>query len=106
MLAGDLGAVASAVFARGDAAIDALASYRLELFRPVQPMLADSADDVVEAIQTAGGGKVAIEWKLDGARIQVHKGGDRVAIYTRNLNDVTARLPEVVESVRALNADS
>ena len=105
MLAGDLGAVASAVFARGDAAIDALASYRLELFRPVQPMLADSADDVVEAIQTAGGGKVAIEWKLDGARVQVHKGGDRVAIYTRNLNDVTARLPEVVEVVRALSAD-
>ena len=105
MLAGDLGAVASAVCARGDAALAALASYRLELFRPVQPMLADSADDVVEAIQTAGGGKVAIEWKLDGARIQVHKGGDRVAIYTRNLNDVTARLPEVVEVVRALSAD-
>jgi DNA ligase-1 len=105
MLAGDLGAVASAVLSGGDAALDALASYRLELFRPVQPMLADSAGDVAEAIETAGGGRVAIEWKLDGARIQVHKGVDRVAIYTRNLNDVTARLPEVVEVVRALNAD-
>jgi len=105
MLAGDLGGVASAVLTRGDAALDALASYRLELFRPVQPMLADSADDVVEGMQTAGGGKVAIEWKLDGARIQVHRDDSRVAIYTRNLNDVTARLPEVVEVVRGLSAD-
>ena len=102
MLAGDLGSVAGAVLSEGDAALAALASYRLELFRPVQPMLADSADDVVEGMQTAGGGKVAIEWKLDGARIQVHRGGDRVAIYTRNLNDVTARLPEIVEFVQGL----
>jgi DNA ligase-1 len=104
MLAGDLGAVASAVLAQGTAALEALASYRLELFRPVQPMLADSADNVAEAMETAGGGMVAIEWKLDGARIQVHKDGDRVAIYTRNLNDVTARLPEVVNAVGAMDA--
>ena len=104
MLAGDLGSVASTVLSGGEAALATLASYRLELFRPVQPMLADSAEDVVEAIQTAGGGNVAIEWKLDGARIQVHRDGDRVAVYTRNLNDVTARLPEVVDAVRALNA--
>ena len=104
MLAGDLGSVAGAVIAGGDAALAALASYRLELFRPVQPMLADSADDVTEAIQTAGGGKVAVEWKLDGARVQVHRDTDRVAIYTRNLNDVTARLPEVVELVLSLSA--
>jgi DNA ligase-1 len=92
------------VIARGDAALSALASYRLELFRPVQPMLADSADDVTEAMQTAGGGSVAIEWKLDGARIQVHRENGRVAIYTRNLNEVTARLPEVVDAVRAFDA--
>jgi DNA ligase-1 len=104
MLAGDLGSVASAVCSEGDAALAALASYRLELFRPVQPMLADSADDVTEAMQTAGGGSVAIEWKLDGARIQVHRDNSRVAIYTRNLNDVTARLPEIVDAVRVLNA--
>ena len=104
MLAGDLGSVASAVLSEGEAALTALASYRLELFRPVQPMLADSADDVVEAMQTAGGGRVVIEWKLDGARIQVHRDDSRVAVYTRNLNDVTARLPEVVDTVRALNA--
>ncbi|HYC52892.1 MAG TPA: ATP-dependent DNA ligase [Gemmatimonadaceae bacterium] len=104
MLAGDLGAVAAAVCAGGDAALAALASYRLELFRPVQPMLADSADDVVEGMATAGGGEVAIEWKLDGARIQVHRAGDRVAIYTRNLNEVTPRLPEVTAVVLALDA--
>jgi DNA ligase 1 len=104
MLAGDLGAVAGAVCAGGDAALAALASYRLELFRPVQPMLADSADDIAEAMQVAGGSRVAIEWKLDGARIQVHRSGERVAIYTRNLNDVTERLPEVVEFVRMLNS--
>jgi DNA ligase 1 len=104
MLAGDLGSVASAVLAEGETALAALASYRLELFRPVQPMLADSADDVVEGMQTAGGGRVAIEWKLDGARIQVHRDDGRVAIYTRNLNDVTARLPEVVEAVLMLDA--
>ena len=103
MLAGDLGAVASAVMTQGDAALAALSAYKLELFRPVQPMLADSADDVAEAMQTAGGGKVAIEWKLDGARIQVHRDNERVAIYTRNLNDVTTRLPEVVEAVLALS---
>ena len=102
MLAGDLGSVAAAVISGGDAALSALASYRLELFRPVQPMLADSADDVAEGMQTAGGGPVAIEWKLDGARIQVHRGNERVAIYTRNLNEVTARLPEIVEVVQAL----
>jgi DNA ligase-1 len=104
MLAGDLGAVASAVCGGGEAALAALASYRLQLFRPVQPMLADSADDVTQAIETAGGGAVAVEWKLDGARIQAHRDGDRVAIYTRNLNDVTERLPEVVDAVRSCEA--
>src|SRR5262249_41326509 len=80
----------------------ALAEYQLQLFRPVQPMLADSAPTVDEAMSE--GGSFALEWKLDGARIQVHRHDDRVAIYTRNLNDVTERLPEVVEAVRALPA--
>jgi DNA ligase-1 len=106
MLAGDLGSVANAVFTQGEAALAALASYRLELFRPVQPMLADSADTVAEGMETAGGGRVAIEWKLDGARIQVHRDGDRVAVYTRNLNDVTARVPEVVETVLRMTTPS
>ena len=102
MLAGDIGAVARAVCSGGEAALDALSSYRLQLFRPVLPMLADSADDVAEALGVAG--EAVVEWKLDGARIQVHRSGDHVAVYTRNLNDVTARVPEVVEAVRGLEA--
>jgi DNA ligase-1 len=100
MMAGDLGTVAGAVLAPGGAT--ALDSYQLELFRPVQPMLADSAATVQEAF--TGDVPMAVEWKLDGARIQVHLRGDRVAVYTRNLNDVTERVPEVVDAVRALRA--
>ncbi|MEO8580065.1 MAG: ATP-dependent DNA ligase [Gemmatimonadales bacterium] len=100
MMAGDLGGVARAVLG-GDRAT-ALSQYQLELFRPVQPMLADSAPTVVDALTE--GVPVVMEWKLDGARIQVHREGDRVAVYTRNLNDVTAAVPEVVDAVRALPA--
>ena len=63
-------------------------------------MLAASAADVAEAL--AATGRASVEWKLDGARIQVHRAGDEVRVFTRNLNDVTARLPEVVEVVRTL----
>ena len=100
MLAGDLGTVATA--ALSDDREAALAAFQLELFRPVQPMLADSAPTVEEALQATG--PVALEWKLDGARIQVHRRDDRVAVYSRNLNDVTAAVPEVVDAVRALPA--
>jgi ATP-dependent DNA ligase I len=104
MLAGDLGAVA-AVCSGGESALNALAGYRLELFRPVQPMLAGSADNVEEAMSDAVSATgAALEWKLDGARIQVHRADDRVAVYTRNLNDVTSRVPEVVEAVRSFRA--
>jgi DNA ligase-1 len=102
MLAGDLGVVARAVCSGGEAALTALAGYRIELFRPVQPMLADSASDVAAALGMSGA--ATVEWKLDGARIQVHRADDRVAVYTRNLNDVTSRVPEVVEAVRGLAA--
>ena len=102
MLAGDLGVVARSVCIGGEAALAALADYRIELFRPVQPMLADSAADVEEALGISG--DATVEWKLDGARIQVHRAGDRVAVYTRNLNDVTSRVPEVVEAVRGFTA--
>jgi DNA ligase-1 len=98
MMAGDLGVVARAALSEGEAG---LAQYGLELFRPVQPMLADSAPTVAEAM-AENQDAIAIEWKLDGARVQVHREGDRVAVYTRNLNDVTDRVPEVVEAVRAL----
>ena len=97
MLAGDLAGVAEAVFAAGEAA---LAQYAIQLFRPLQPMLADSAATPADALAALG--KAILEWKLDGARIQVHRDGERVAVYTRNLNEVTAAVPEVVEAVRAL----
>ena len=101
MLAGDLGVVAQAALAEGESA---LIRFRLELFRPVQPMLADSAPTIGDAL--VGKDLVVVEWKLDGARIQVHRSGDRVAVYTRNLNDVTSRVPEVLEAVSTFPARS
>jgi DNA ligase-1 len=100
MMAGDLGVVGRAALSEGESG---LAQYGLQLFRPVQPMLADSAPTVEEAM-AENDGEIAIEWKLDGARIQVHRQDERVAIYTRNLNDVTDRVPEVVDAIRALPA--
>jgi DNA ligase-1 len=97
MLAGDLGTVAVAVLTQGEAG---LSQYRLQLFRPVEPMLAESAASVAEAMAALG--DAVLEWKLDGARIQVHRKDDRVAVYTRSLNDVTLAVPEVVEAVLQL----
>ena len=97
MLAGDLGTVAEAVLTEGEAG---LSRYALQLFRPVQPMLADAAPTVNQALLSLG--TAVIEWKLDGARVQVHRQGDRVAVYTRSLNAVTAAVPEVVEAALAL----
>src|SRR6266550_5218784 len=100
MMTGDLGTVARA--ALGENRETALAEYQLQIFRPVQPMLADSAPTVAEAL--SAGVPAAVEWKLDGARIQVHRKDDRVAVYTRSLNEVTGAVPEVVEAVSALPA--
>ena len=99
MMAGDLPSVAKAALS-GDAA--ELAGFATQLFRPVHPMLAGSAEDPAVAIKELG--EAALEYKLDGARIQIHKSGDRVAVYSRRLNDVTTAVPEVVELVRALPA--
>ena len=99
MMAGDLRKVAKAALTGGGAE---LATFATQLFRPVQPMLAGSAEDASEAIRELG--EAALEYKLDGARIQIHKSGDQVAVYSRRLNDVTAAVPEVVELVRALPA--
>ncbi|MGH7717594.1 MAG: ATP-dependent DNA ligase [Gemmatimonadaceae bacterium] len=105
MLAGDLGVVAQAVCTGGEGALDAIASYRHQLFRPVQPMLAASANDIASAMAEAGDAVgVALDWKLDGARIQVHREGERVSVYTRSLNEVTSRVPEVVEAVLSFAA--
>ena len=101
MLRGDLGAVAAA--ALGDGA-DALAAFRLEVGRPIAPMLASTAPDLEAALAKTG--PAAVEWKLDGARIQVHRSGEAVGIFTRTLDDVTARLPEVVAAALALPGSS
>jgi DNA ligase-1 len=95
MLRGDLGAVAEVALAGGD-----LAAFRLEVGRPLQPMLASTAPDVAAALAKTG--PAAAEWKLDGARVQVHRDGGDVAIFTRTLDEVTPRLPEVVEAALAL----
>jgi DNA ligase-1 len=97
MLAGNFGSVSRAALVEGEAA---LSRFLVQVFRPVQPMLADSADSVAEAL--ARDGQSAFEYKLDGARIQVHKAGDEVRVYSRALRDVTPALPEVVEVTRAL----
>ncbi|MCM0618850.1 ATP-dependent DNA ligase [Nocardioides bruguierae] len=79
-----------------------LASVGLEVMRPVLPMLASSAPDVSAAVARTGGGEVAVDVKLDGIRVQVHRSGEDVRVVTRTLDDITARLPEVVAVVRAL----
>jgi DNA ligase 1 len=99
MLAGDLKVVAAAALGEGAAG---LARFAVQLFRPVQPMLAQPAEDAADALARLG--EAAFEWKLDGARIQVHKGGDEVRVFTRKLNEVTGAVPEIVEVVRALPA--
>lgn len=96
MYSGSLGEIARAALLEG---VTGLEAFQLQLFSPVAPMLAQTAADVAEALQQLLG-EVAFEWKMDGARIQVHKGSDEVRIYTRTLNDVTAALPEIVELVR------
>ena len=83
--------------------VEGLAKFQLETLSPIAPMLAQTASDVTEALAQLGG-EAAFEWKVDGARVQVHKAGDEVRIYTRNLNEVTEAVPEVVAAIRALPA--
>ena len=99
MLDGDVSRVAVIASTEGAAGLGAIG---LKLLRPVLPMLAATAADVREAIGACG--LSSVEWKLDGARIQAHRDGDEVGLFTRNLNDVTARLPGVVALVRSLPA--
>ncbi|BBZ27674.1 DNA ligase B [Mycolicibacterium madagascariense] len=100
MLSGDLPTVAAAVLTGGSAA---LSEFTLQVGRPVGPMLAQTATGVADALQKLGGTAV-FEAKLDGARVQIHRFGETVSIYTRSLDDITARLPEVVEAALALPA--
>src|SRR5437660_493480 len=102
MLAGALAPVARAALPAGNAGDDTLSRFMIRLFQPVQPMLADSAADVHGALADLG--EASLEYKLDGARIQVHKAGDEVRVFSRNLRDVTAAVPEVIEIVAAVPA--
>lgn len=97
MLAADLPTITRVAFAEG---APGLARFDLTLFRPVQPMLAETAEDVREALGQLG--RAAFEVKLDGARVQVHRRGDEVRVYTRSLNEVTGAVPELVALTRSL----
>jgi DNA ligase-1 len=100
MLAGNLARVAVIALTTGE---EGLAAIGLAVLRPVQPMLAATAATVADAL--AANGPSSVEWKLDGARVQAHRRGEEVRLFTRNLNDVTARLPGVAAAVRSLPAD-
>jgi DNA ligase 1 len=98
MLGGDLPAVAAAALTSG---VVALEQFTLKVGQPIGPMLAQTATGIAEALERLGGTAV-FEAKLDGARVQIHRSGNDVSIYTRSLDDVTARLPEVVDATLAL----
>ncbi|MFF1273436.1 ATP-dependent DNA ligase [Streptomyces marokkonensis] len=97
MLAGSLQSVAGALLSDGPGALE---RFRLTVGRPVLPMLAHSASSVAEAVEKLGA--CAVEEKLDGIRVQVHRDGDTVRVHTRTLDDITGRLPEVTSAAREL----
>jgi DNA ligase-1 len=97
MLSGDLTRTAEIAMASGE---EGLREVGFELFRPILPMLASTAESVGEAVESFD--RASVEWKLDGIRIQIHRRGDEVRIYTRNLNEITETLPGIVEAVRPL----
>jgi DNA ligase-1 len=99
MISGDLGRTAVAIRRGGPGALDALS---LQVLRPIAPMLADTAESAADALRRYG--RAAFEWKLDGARIQVHRDGATVRVFSRNLRDVTHAVPEVVDAALALPA--
>jgi ATP-dependent DNA ligase I len=97
MLSGDLTRTAEIAMTQGE---DGLRGVGFEIFRPILPMLASTAESAKDAV--AGFERASVEWKLDGIRIQIHSRGDEVRIYTRNLNEITAALPGIVDAVRRL----
>ena len=103
MLSGSVPAAAQAAASGG---AEALVAIRLQVGRPILPMLAASAPTIAEAFAKLGGDPVAVEAKLDGIRMQAHKQGDRVGIYSRSLDEITVRLPEVATAVAALPCHS
>jgi DNA ligase 1 len=98
MLSGDLPRMARIAMTEGE---EGLRRVGFEIFRPILPMLASTGASVSEAMSGIGG-QTSVEWKLDGIRIQIHRRDEEVRIYTRNLNDITATLPGIVEAALAL----
>jgi DNA ligase-1 len=103
MLRGATAPVASAALTGG---APSLAAFTVTPGQPVRPMLASTAPDVAKAFAKIGAGSCSVDVKLDGIRIQVHKSGSAVSVFTRSLDDITARLPEVVSLAQRLPADS
>ncbi len=101
MLTADPARVAAVAFEEG---LDGLARFRLETLSPIRPMLAQPAETMHSALESIA--DAAIEYKLDGARVQIHREGNDVCVFTRQLNDVTASVPEIVEAAKALPARS
>jgi DNA ligase-1 len=99
MLGGRLDAVARIALTQDRAAVEAVV---LQVGRPLQPMLASTSASVTEALEDLG--EAAVEWKLDGIRIQVHRDGDDITVVTRNRNDITDRSPQVIDVVRSMPA--
>jgi DNA ligase-1 len=97
MLSGDLTRTAEIALRSGEAGLKEVG---LEIFQPILPMLASTAENVTEAVSSFE--RASVEWKLDGIRIQIHRRDDEVRIYTRNLNDITHALGGIADAVRAL----
>ena len=102
MFTGDLSDVAEIAMREGAPGLD---RFRLQPLRPVTPMLAQTAEDVGGALARLAG-PASVEWKLDGARIQAHRIGDDVRVFTRNLADISGRVPEIVAAVARLAVDA
>jgi DNA ligase-1 len=101
MLSGSLATTATAALSGGTVALN---EFRLTLGTPVRPMLASPAESLDEAVGELG--DVSVEYKLDGARIQVHRAGEEVHVYTRTLREISDSVPEVVRMIRALPVES
>jgi ATP-dependent DNA ligase I len=102
MFTGELASIAEIAMREGPSGLD---RFRLEPLRPVTPMLAQTAEDVAGALARLGG-RASVEWKLDGARIQAHRAGGDVRVFTRNLADISSRVPEIVAAVGGLDVDA
>jgi DNA ligase-1 len=101
MMTGDIGLVAEEAVQRGK---EGLLNLKVKLFKPLKPMLANTAESILKVINEYGG-EAAFEFKYDGARIQIHKKGEEVRIFSRRLSDLTESLPDILETVKGFSID-